>query len=124
MFPLGVRGIMCLFFFFKTINTISYFFLSLTHTFDGVSHIAKDASSQDVITGKRIEAKLRFTSDEAFIVSKRKFTNDIESRVTSTHTRKLELEQQQSWNVVPDPLVEAQIKALDGNLTAFNSQEA
>ena len=92
---------------------------TLTHTFDGVSHIAKDASSQDVITGKRIEAKLRFTSDEAFIVSKRKFTNDIESRVTSTHTRKLELEQQQSWNVVPDPLVEAQIKALDGNLTRW-----
>ena len=71
---------------------------TLKNTHDGVSHIAKEASSQDVLIGKRIEAKLRFTSDEAFIVSKRKFTNDIESRVTSTHTRKLELEQQQSLN--------------------------
>ncbi len=92
---------------------------TLKNTHDGVSHIAKEASSQDVLIGKRIEAKLRFTSDEAFIVSKRKFTNDIESRVTSTHTRKLELEQQQSLYTIPDRTIEDQIKALDGNLTRW-----
>ena len=52
---------------YANITEIKAHFTQLTdtppHTYDGVSHIAKAASSQDGITGKRIEAKLRFTSD-------------------------------------------------------------
>ena len=86
---------------------------------EGIRHIAKDITPHDKHTAHRIQVKLKFDTDKAFIEHKRRQINAIETRISSSHTLKLGKEDVQSQYSHPDPVISAEIKECEMNLVRW-----